>query len=177
MLANRSHPIACRLVVYAKARQGRKSPNRRIPGRTSGSSMSLKASAWAREPWLIIASPGLEAPSARQLVRLYARRMQIELGFRDLKSHRYGHALEDSLTRQGPRLQILLLVSTLACFVSWLAGLGCEATGIAHWLSPNRSTRKRYSTMRVGREALVRRWPLPNGWTACDHCQQQSSIR
>lgn len=110
-----------------------------------------------REPWLIVASPELEAPSARQLVNLYARRMQIELGFRDLKSHRYGLGMEDSLTRQGARLQVLLLVSTLASFVSWLAGLRCEATAVAHWLSPRRSTRKLYSTMRIGREALVRR--------------------
>ena len=86
--------------------------------------------------------------------------MQIELAFRDLKSHRYGQGMEDSLTRHGGRLQVLLLVSTLASFISWLAGLGCEATGIAQWLAPIRSTRKLYSTLRVGREALVRRWPL-----------------
>ena len=120
----------------------------------------MKASAREREPWLIVASPELEAPNARQLVNLYARRMQIELGFRDLKSHRYGQGMEDSLTRTGARLQMLLLVSTLASFVSWLAGLGCEATGVAQWLLPHRSTRKLYSTVRVGREALVRRWPL-----------------
>jgi len=160
MLTNCSDPLRCRLVVYAKTRQGRSHPNRRQPGKASRSSMSLKAAAREREPWLIVASSELKAPSARQLVNLYARRMQIELGFRDLKSHRYGQGLEDSLTRQGARLQILLLVSTLASFVSWLAGLGCEATGIAHWLLPRRSTRKLYSTMRVGREAMVRRWPL-----------------
>ena len=160
MLTNRSDPIACRLVVYAKARQGRRSPNKRQPDRTSRSTASKKASAREREPWLIVASPELEAPSARQLVNLYARRMQIELGFRDLKSHRYGQGMEDSLTRHGARLQMLLLVSTLASFVSWLAGLGCEATGVAHWLQPRHSTRKLYSTMRIGREALVRRWPL-----------------
>lgn len=160
MLSNRSDPIACRLVVYAKSRRGRKCANRRQPGKISRASMSLKAAAREREPWLIVASPELQAPSARQLINLYARRMQIELGFRDLKSHRYGQGLEDSLTRQGARLQILLLVSTLAGFVSWLAGLGCEATGIAQWLLPNRTTRKLYSTLRVGREALVRRWPL-----------------
>lgn len=68
--------------------------------------------------------------------------------------------MEDSLTRHGARLQMLLLVSTLASFVSWLAGLGCEATGVGHWLQPRRSARKLYSTMRIGREALVRRWPL-----------------
>ena len=160
MLTNLSAPIECRLVVYAKARQGRKNPNRRMPNRVSRSTTSLKASAREREPWLIIASPGLTEPSARQLVTLYARRMQIELAFRDLKSHRYGQGMEDSLTRHGSRLQILLLVSTLASFVSWLAGMGCEATGVAHWLAPIRSKRKLYSTLRVGREALVRRWPL-----------------
>jgi hypothetical protein len=124
------------------------------------SSSSLKASAREREPWLIVASPELEAPSARQLVNLYARRMQIELAFRDLKSHRYGQGMKDSLTRHRARLQILLLVSTLASFVSWLAGLGCEATGIAQWLAPIHSTHKLYSTLRVGREALMRRWSL-----------------
>lgn len=73
---------------------------------------------------------------------------------------RYGQGMEDSLTRHGARLQMLLLVSTVASFVSWLAGLGCEATGVGHWLQPRRSARKLYSTMRIGREALVRRWPL-----------------
>ncbi|CAE6837235.1 IS4 family transposase IS1481A [Xanthomonas arboricola pv. corylina] len=86
--------------------------------------------------------------------------MQIELAFRDLKSHRYGQAMEDTLTRRGERLQILLLLNTLATFASWLAGLGCEATGIARWLAPRSSTRKLYSTLRVGREALVRHWPM-----------------
>ncbi len=139
---------------------------RRTPQQASRSAVSLKAAAREREPWLIVAAPELSQASARQLVNLYARRMQIELAFRDLKSHRYGHALEDSLTRQGPRLQILLLISTLATFVSWLAGLVCEAADIAHWLWPSKSTRKRYSTPRVGREALVRGWPLgpPARW-------------
>lgn len=160
MLANRSDPIDCRLVVYAKSRQGRMHPNRRHRSKSSRSSTSLKASAREREPWLIVASPALDIPSARQLVQLYARRMQIELAFRDLKSHRYGQGMEDSLTRYGARLQILLLISTLASFASWLAGLGCEATGIAQWLSPISTRRKLYSTMRVGREALARHWPM-----------------
>lgn len=135
----------------------------------SRSSSSLKAAAREREPWLIVASPELSNPSPRQLVKLYARRMQIELAFRDLKSHRYGQALEDSLTRQGCRLQILLLVSTLASFVSWLAGMACEAADIAHWLWPVKSTRKLYSTLRIGREALARGWPLGPASRCLEH--------
>lgn len=160
MQANRSDPLDCRLVLYAKTPQGRQQRNRRSPAKVSRASSSLKAAEREHEPWLIVVSPLLQAPSAKQLVNLYARRMQIELALRDLKSHRYGQVMEDSLTRRGERLQILLLLNTLTTFTSWLAGLGCEAIGIAHWLSPRTSTRKLYSTLRVGREALVRRWPM-----------------
>ncbi|WP_155292814.1 transposase, partial [Xanthomonas vasicola] len=148
------------LVLYAKTPRGRQQRNRRAPAKVSRASSSLKAAAREREPWLIVASPQLHAPSAKHLANLYARRMQIELAFRDLKSHRYGQEMEDSLTRRGERLQILLLLNTLATFASWLAGLGCEATGIAQWLSPRSSARKLYSTLRVGRETLVRCWPM-----------------
>lgn len=88
MLSNRSNPIGCRLVIYARAQHGRRSQNRRMPDRTSRSTASMKASAREREPWLIVASPALHAPSAWQLVNLYARRMQIKLGFRDLDLRR-----------------------------------------------------------------------------------------
>ena len=46
---------------------------------------------------VLVASPSLTL-SAQLLITLYGRRMQIELSFRDLKSHRYGQGLEDSLT-------------------------------------------------------------------------------
>lgn len=103
---------------------------------------------------------GVGPPNARQITTLYARRMQIEASFRDLKSHRYGQGFEDSLTRSGRSLEILLLVNALAAFASWLAGMACEATSVAHWLSPVHSKRRLYSTLRVGREALVREWPM-----------------
>ena len=87
--------------------------------------------------------------------------MQVELSLRDLKSHRYGQAFEDSLTRKGPRIKVLLLLSALAAFATWLVGMACEASGIDQWLAPFRSKRRLYSIMRLGREALVRRWPCP----------------
>ena len=84
--------------------------------------------------------------------------MQIELSFRDLKSHRYGHAFEDSLTRKDKRIEVLLLLHTMAAFASWLVGMACETAGIDQWLAPFRSKRRLYSIMRLGREALLRRW-------------------
>jgi hypothetical protein len=83
---------------------------------------------------------------------------------RDLKSHRYGQGFEDSLTYKGKRIDVLLLLSALAIFASWLVGMACEAAGTGDWLAPRRSTRRLYSVLRLGREAIVRRWahiPLP----------------
>jgi hypothetical protein len=151
----RSNPLSAHVALHAKPRQGRKHRNRQgLPARNSDSRNHAKRE---REPWLLIASPCLKL-TARQLVALYTRRMQIELSFRDLKSHRYGQAFEDSLTRKGPRIEVLLLLSALAAFATWLVGMACEASGIDQWLTPFRSKRRLYSVMRLGREALVRRW-------------------
>jgi hypothetical protein len=70
------------------------------------------------DPWLLAASPTLEMKPA-QIVAIYARRMQIEQSFRDLKSHRYGVGFEDSLTRTSDRLAALLLILALASFLAW----------------------------------------------------------
>jgi len=153
----RDRPWPCRVVIHRKCGKGRK--HRNLKGEPARTTSSRKIAARYREPWLLVASPDLKL-SARQLVKLYARRMQIEQSFRDLKSHHYGSAFEDSLTRRGTRLDILLLVHALANFASWLAGLACEATGMDGWLSPTKTRRKLYSTMRIGREALIRSWPI-----------------
>ncbi|GEM_PF-2796174 len=129
---------ASRMVVHAKPPEGRKQRNRQgVPSRTKKSKQNA---AREREPWLLVASPALSHLNARQMVALYARRMQIELSFRDLKFRRYGHAFEDSLTRKGKRIEVLLLLHTMAAFASWLVGMACETAGIDQWLMPYRSS-------------------------------------
>lgn len=156
-----SDPFKARVVLHGKPPKGRKDRNRRgVPARNSNSRKNARREG---EPWILMTSPGLEL-SMRQVAKLYMRRMQIELSFRDLKSHRYGQGFEDSLTRQGARIEVLLLLSTLAAFATWLVGIACEASGIDTWLTPYRSKRRLYSVMRLGREAIVRRWlPIPVG--------------
>jgi hypothetical protein len=152
-----THPWTCRVVLHRKPAQGRKHLS--LQGKPMRGKRSRKSAAGQREPWLLVASPDLEL-HPRQIVALYARRMQIELSFRDLKSHRYGNAFEDSLTRSGKRIGILLLVHALANFASWLAGIACRATGSDDWLAPSVRRRRCYSIIRIGREALVRAWPM-----------------
>jgi len=153
----RIHPWTCRVVIHRRKGKGRK--HRNLDGKPARTTSSRKVAARYREPWLLVASPALQL-SARQLVKLYTRRMQIEQSFRDLKSHHYGSAFEDSLTRSGARMQVLLLIHAMANFASWLAGLACQAAGLDHWLMPIKTTRKLYSTIRIGREALARSWPM-----------------
>lgn len=150
----RSVPLTARVVLHAKPPQGRKHHNQRgVPARNSYSGQHARRE---REPWSLMASPNLKL-SARQLVALYARRMQIELSFRDLKSHRYGQAFEDSLTHKGPRIEVLLLLSTLAAFATWLVGMACEASGIDQWLTPFRSKRRLLRVLVVNEQRA--------GWT------------
>ncbi len=159
MTINRSNPLSCRLVIHGKTPRGRKHYTRGHGRHIARNSYSRKSAAREREPWLIIASPDLRDASSRQLIGLYTRRMQIEGSFRDLESHRYGAAFEDSLTRIGQRLAVLLMIHTLACFACWLLGMCCERNGHDAWLAPSKARHKLYSTLRVGREALLKRWP------------------
>lgn len=94
-----------------------------------------------KEPWLLAASPSLDTLSAAEIVTLYARRIQIEQSFRDLKSHRYGYAFEDTLTRTPKRLEMLLLIHALASLAAWLAGLAATANTVAQVCAPSLTTR------------------------------------
>lgn len=159
MQTNRSNPITTRMILWKKPAKGRKMKTRDITHRDVRSSSSRKSAAREREPWVLLASEDLPL-NARAVVKLYARRMQVELAFRDLKSHRFGLGFEDSLTRKRVRIDILLLLSTLAIFAAWLVGLAAEATGLAGWLDPRKSKRRLYSLLRLGRETLKRPWYL-----------------
>ena len=52
--------------------------------------------------------------------------------------------------------------------------MACEASGIDTWLMPYRSKRRLYSVMRLGREALVRRWPSTRLSELIDQLQRPS---
>ena len=147
----------CRMILHSSPPKGRKCRNR--AGQPARRKHSLHNAQREREPWLLVASPDLGDLNPQQLVAIYARRMQIECSFRDLKSHRYGHAYEDSLTRKGSRIDVLLLISALATFASWLIGLACRSAGLDRWLSPCSSNRPLYSIVWLGHQALLRHWP------------------
>jgi hypothetical protein len=157
----RNQPLSCRLIAQRKAPQGRK--HRTVHGNVVGSKHSRVNAAREREPWLLAASHSLCGLTARQIAAIYAKRMQIELAFRDMKSHRFGCAFEDSLTRKGKRLEILLLLHALAGFAAWLVGLAATRQGQRLVPSGSARARPRYSLLRLGWEVLRRQWLSAGG--------------
>lgn len=145
MLA-RTNPQRCRLVLVRRAPRGRVHLNRY--GKRSQDTVSRTIAKRASEPWLLAVSCSLNEWSAASVVALYARRMQIEQSFRDLKSHRYGCAFDQTLTRSAERLQMLLLIYMLATLAAWLVGLAATAKAQARICTT--SLLKRYSVLWIG---------------------------
>lgn len=145
----------CRLIAYRKALRGRHHLTRQ--GTRSADTKSLDAAQREREPWILMASTSLKL-NADQIVAIYRKRMQIEEAFRDLKSHRYGRGFEDSLTRIGKRLTVLLLLDALATFAAWIVGTKAKEQQLDLYLAPGKSMRDAYSIVRLGWEALKHRW-------------------
>jgi hypothetical protein len=152
----RNEPIQARLVLHADQARGRR--HMTLKGERRRDKQSRQHAQREAEPWLLMACKEMAHVNAGQVVAIYRRRMQIELGFRDLKSHRYGQAFEDSLSRKRERIETLLLLHALAMFVSWLAGMAADAIDAQHKLNPYPTSRRLYCLLRLGQEALQRGW-------------------
>src|SRR5690606_5701273 len=116
----RSAPLRGRLVLVRHRAKGRH--DKTLGGHKRRSALSRKHAKRVKEPWLLIASPSLRARTAKQLVRLYTTRMQIEQNFRDTKSTRVGIGIARQHDTRLARARNLLLIAALACFILWLIG-------------------------------------------------------
>jgi hypothetical protein len=143
---------ACVLHLYKSSRRG---PGR--PRKPYKSTLTHKRSRLSsREPWLLATSRGLSSWSAKRVVKVYRRRMQIEETFRDLKSIRWGYALDYSRSRNSMRLENLLWLTTLATLATWLVGMAAEAADLMSRFQANTERKRRVlSTFFLGRRILM----------------------
>jgi hypothetical protein len=65
--------------------------------------------------------------NADAVVAVYKTRMQIEESFRDLKNHRWGWSLRHCRSRTPHRLELLMLIASLAMLSQLLVGIAGEA--------------------------------------------------
>lgn len=107
-------------------KQFRRNPNRsKAPRRRSDRGRgSQRAKRRSMEPWVLVTSL-LDKP-AKEIHRIYARRMSIEECYRDTKNQRFGWSFEDANSKCAKRYEVLLLVATLAMLIVFLIGLAVE---------------------------------------------------
>lgn len=112
------------LYLFKGKPKKRKSINRSGKKRCDSTTRDHQKS--AREAWLLATSLTDGYFTARSVVKKYSMRMQIEEGFRDLKSTKYGFGLENAYSRDPARIEVLLLIAMLASFIAWLTGFVAE---------------------------------------------------
>jgi len=149
----RSNPLSAVMVLVHLPPKGRHGNN--AFGKRSRSKASQQSARAAKEPWLLVASPKLVDLPAKQLVKLYRQRMQIEEGFRDMKSQHFGEGLERSRSRSVGRFTVLVLIASLAAFLLWLLGTAAEQVGLHHQLHPSNRKRRVYSKLFLARLLLA----------------------
>lgn len=149
----RRNPLAVRLVVVRQPKRGRSKWT--LTGERARSSHSKQHAARAGEPWLLVTSLSPQDARAKRIVSIYARRMQIEESFRDLKSERFGLGFEASRSKNTQRIAMLLLIALLALLVAWVIGTCLENTNQHRRYQANTERRRRVlSIIYLGRRAL-----------------------
>jgi len=120
-------PYPCHLYLYKKVSKKRKT-NRSVMqyAKHSNNDVFIKQQS---EPWLIASNLPPEMYSPKKIMHLYGTRMQIEEGFRDLKSDKFGFGLTISRSKNIERLNILLMIAALATLCLWWVGLYAEQQG------------------------------------------------
>jgi hypothetical protein len=120
-LLAKTNPLEGHFYLYKGEKKHRTRKNLR--GKKIQSSVSLKHAKGGREPWLIFSSIPVEQVSAKQIITIYRKRMQIEEAFRDLKNTRNGFSLRHCRSFDQQRLNVALLIGAIAMFALWILGL------------------------------------------------------
>lgn len=137
----KDHEYKTTLYRYKGKPLGRKNKTKR--GTVKQTNQSKKHAKANKEPWLLVSSLPITSHSAKKIVKIYSVRMQIEEGFRDLKSTKYGFGFEHVNTRHIYRLNIFFLIAMLAAFLAWMAGWIAEKSNLQRQYQANSVTTSR----------------------------------
>ena len=152
-------PLETHLYLFKNKAKGRSSLN--LSGKKRRDSNTMDQRKAAKEPWVLVSS--LTGSSmAKRVIKIYKKRMQIEEGFRDLKSSRYGFGFEDSYSKIRERIEILLLIASLASLIAWLTGWIMEKNKLHYQFQSNTiKTRRVLSLFYLGCRAIKRKIKIP----------------
>jgi hypothetical protein len=137
----KEHGFKTTLYRYKGKALGRKSKTKR--GKIKQTNQSKKHAKANKEPWLLVSSLLINSKTAKKVVEIYSLRMQIEEGFRDLKSTKYGFGFEHVNTRHIYRLNVFFLIAMLAAFLAWVIGWLAEKVNLQAQYQANSTKIKR----------------------------------
>jgi hypothetical protein len=154
----RTAPREYRLVLSKLPKlKGRKRVTKK--GVAGKGTQDRKCSSGAREPWLLATSL---SSSSIAVVNAYGLRMQIEQSFRDAKNPRHGWALRHAQSKSVPRLEVLLLIASLAFVVVHMVGRAAVTHGLQRRFQANTVVARRvFSFFVLGRHVLRSKIALP----------------
>lgn len=112
--------LACEFHLVKQNNKNREKRN--LIGKKVRCSSSLKHAKRESEPWLLATSLSSAEYNSNEIINMYRKRMQIEQTFRDLKNTRNGFCLRHCRSYQADRLNIALLIASLAMVILWLVG-------------------------------------------------------
>jgi hypothetical protein len=136
-----SKDFATRFVLYKGPNKGRH--KKTAEGKRCASKHSEQHAASGREPWLLATSLPVTSGLAKKVINIYSTRMQIELGYRDMKSRLYGLGFNQSESCKIKRIAILMLIAVLAAIVLILIGAAAEQAGYAQHFQANTTKDRR----------------------------------
>lgn len=149
---SKRHRYQCRLYLV---RAYQKRPGRPRKRKWYGTNDNLYRKLH-RAPWLLATSLPHTKAAGNRIMRAYARRMQIEEAFRDLKNHRWGYALRYARSNNTARLEILLLIAFLATLVLWLLGIAAREKGLQRHFQANTEMKRSVLSIPFLGQALYR---------------------
>ncbi|MDP3559793.1 MAG: IS4 family transposase [Legionellaceae bacterium] len=129
------------LYRYKSKKTGRKAKTKR--GNVKQNAQSLKHAKGAKEPWLLVSSLNEGSQVAEKVIKIYKMRMQIEEGFRDLKSTKYGFGFEHVSTQHIYRLHVFFLIAMIACILAWIIGWLAEKNNLQRQYQANSTKNRR----------------------------------
>lgn len=137
----KEHGFKTTLYRYKGKALGRKNKTKR--GKIKQTNQSKKHAKANKEPWLLVSSLLINRKTAKKVVEIYSFRMQIEEGFRDLKSTKYGFGFEHVNTQHIYRLNVFFLIAMLAAFLAWVIGWLAEKVNLQAQYQANSTKIKR----------------------------------
>ena len=152
---SRSTPLNCSFYLTKNKKKNR--IKRNLAGKKVQCSVSKKHELNAREPWLIASSLVKDEISPRRIIDIYAKRMQIEEEFRDLKNTRHGLGLRHCRSFTVHRLNVALLVAALAMIILWVYGTAALNQNMHYSFQANTIKKRRVlSRVMIGWQVLIR---------------------